>query len=172
MSRTVEAVYHRLAPIYDIVYGTLLQPGRSRALARLAPRPGESILEIGVGTGFGLGSYPDGCRIVGIDVSSAMIGRAQARLMRLRARHITLCRMDAARLAFGDEQFDAIYAPYLINVVADPIRVAREMLRVCRPSGRVVLLNHFKGIAGSNGAVCRVAGRLAERVTEIGRAHV
>jgi SAM-dependent methyltransferase len=51
--------------------------------------------------------------------------------------------MDAARLAFPDAQFDAIYALYVVNVVPDRVKVAREMLRVFRPAGRLVLLNHF-----------------------------
>ena len=63
-SRTVTIVYERLAPLYDVIYGALLEPGRRRAVARLAPRPGERILEVGVGTGFGLRRYPAGCRVV------------------------------------------------------------------------------------------------------------
>ena len=51
------------------------------------------------------------------------------------------------RVALGrafENQFDAVYAPYVMNVVPDPVTVMREMLRVCRPSGRLVLLNHFR----------------------------
>jgi phosphatidylethanolamine/phosphatidyl-N-methylethanolamine N-methyltransferase len=112
-------------------------------MTRLAPSWGESILEIGVGTGLSAVQYPRGCRVVAIDVSAHMLERAQTRLRRRGVRHVTLCRMDGAHLAFPDAQFDAVYAPYVMNVVADPATVAREMLRVCRPSGRLVLLNHF-----------------------------
>ena len=52
--------------------------------------------------------------------------------------------MDAAQLRFPDESFDVVYAPYLISVVPDPVGVAREMRRVCRPGGRIVILNHFR----------------------------
>jgi phosphatidylethanolamine/phosphatidyl-N-methylethanolamine N-methyltransferase len=164
---TVEAVYHRLAPVYDLLYGALLQPGRRRAMARLAPKSGESILEVGVGTGFGLRAYPRGCRVVAIDVSEPMIARACARLQRHRIEHVALCRMDAAQLAFGDATFDAVYAPYVINVVSDPIRAAREMLRACRPGGRLVLLNHFDRVDRSPDAVQQVVGRLASRVSRV-----
>jgi len=51
--------------------------------------------------------------------------------------------MDAARLDFPNNSFDLVYAPYVINVVADPVAVAREMRRVCRPGGCFVILNHF-----------------------------
>ena len=52
--------------------------------------------------------------------------------------------MDAADLKFADDSFDIVYAPYLISVVPDPVAVAREMRRVCRPGGRIVILNHFR----------------------------
>jgi len=55
-----------------------------------------------------------------------------------------LFEMDAAGLTFADGSFDIVYAPYLISVVPDPVAVAREMRRVCRPGGRIVILNHFR----------------------------
>jgi phosphatidylethanolamine/phosphatidyl-N-methylethanolamine N-methyltransferase len=139
----VEAVYARLAPYYDLLYGVTLEPGRRRALARLDPMRGESILEVGVGTGLSTLGYPRSCDVVAIDLSDAMLDRARARLERYEVRHVRLCRMDAARLALADASFDAVYAPYVMNVVPDPVAVAREMIRVCRPDGRIVLLNHF-----------------------------
>jgi phosphatidylethanolamine/phosphatidyl-N-methylethanolamine N-methyltransferase len=51
--------------------------------------------------------------------------------------------MDAADLKFADNGFDIVYAPYLISVVPDPVKVAQEMRRVCRPGGRIIILNHF-----------------------------
>jgi phosphatidylethanolamine/phosphatidyl-N-methylethanolamine N-methyltransferase len=162
VSDTVETVYARLAPIYDLIYGITLAPGRRQAMARLAPEPGESILEIGVGTGLSAVTYPIGCRVAAIDLSPHMIERARTRLTRLGVEHVTLCRMDAGRLAFADEQFDAIYAAYVMNIVADPVRAAHEMLRVCRPGGRIVLLNHFKN-AGGGSVLDRFLGRLASR---------
>ena len=160
-------LYRRMAPIYDACYGLLLQPGRTRAMSRLAPRPGERILEVGVGTGFGLAAYPRGCRIVAIDLSPQMLQRAGARLDRHRLTHVSLCLMNAMALAFANDSFDAVYAPYLINVVPDPIRACREMERVCRPGGRIVLLNHFDGVGGVGKAVDRGIGRVAAALTGV-----
>ena len=165
-SATIE-IYGRFAPVYDVVYGALLQPGRRRAMTRLSPGRGESILEIGVGSGLSAGAYPPWCRVVAIDVSATMMERARARLARQAVRHVVLCRMDAAHLAFPDASFDAIYAPYVINVVSDPVRVAREMLRVCRPGGRLVLLNHFDRHDRPQGAVDRFVGRVAARMSGV-----
>ena len=105
--------------------------------------------------------------MVAIDLSPRMIARAGARLRRHRLEHIQLCRMDAMHLAFPDEQFDAVYAPYVVNVVPDPVAVGREMLRVCRPGGRLVLLNHFEGVEGANAAANRIIGRLATAMTGV-----
>jgi phosphatidylethanolamine/phosphatidyl-N-methylethanolamine N-methyltransferase len=163
----IEATYERLARFYDVVYGLGLQPGRQRALLRLAPGDGERILEIGIGTGLSALGYPRSCRVVGIDLSAAMLGRARTRLVRRGLDHVSLCRMDAAQLAFPDGYFHAIYAPYVINVVSDPVAVAREMLRVCRPGGRLVLLNHFAGSRTANRMLTRIAGRLATRATGV-----
>jgi len=161
----VQAVYARLAPFYDIIYGTVLEHGRRRAIRALAPAPGESILEVGVGTGLSALLYPNGCRVAAIDLSAPMLTRARARLERHAPTDVRLCRMDAACLAFRDAQFDAVYAPYVLNVVPDPIRVAREMQRVCRPDGRIVLLNHFDAADAS--PVDRVVGRMARLVSGV-----
>jgi hypothetical protein len=58
ISQTVEAIYERLAPVYDLIYGVTLDHGRRHAMTRLAPSWGESILEIGVGTGLSAVQYP------------------------------------------------------------------------------------------------------------------
>jgi phosphatidylethanolamine/phosphatidyl-N-methylethanolamine N-methyltransferase len=163
----IDGVYRRIAPVYDSVYGVLLQPGRRRAMTSLAPGAGEHILEIGVGTGFNLTDYPDGCRVTGIDLSAPMIARAAARRRARGLTRVSLCRMDALRLAFPDQVFDAVYAPYVINVVPNPIAAAREMIRVCRPGGRLVFLNHFEGVRHSRGVTNRVSGALATWLTGV-----
>jgi phosphatidylethanolamine/phosphatidyl-N-methylethanolamine N-methyltransferase len=164
VSPSVEDVYQRLAPVYDLIYGVTLAPGRRHAMARLAPAAGESILEIGVGTGLGSTHYPAGCRVVAIDLSGHMLEKARARLLRRRVEQVTLCRMDAAHLAFASAQFDAVYAPYVLNVVPDPAAVAREMARVCRPDGRIVLLNHFDDGRGTSRWFTRLVARLISQI--------
>src|SRR5262245_21488763 len=134
------AIYRQFAPLYDVIYGALLDHGRRSAIARLAPQPGESILEVGVGSGLSAVHYPGWCRVAAIDLSAPMLERARRRLRRRRCDHVRLFRMGAARLAFRDAQFNAVYAPYVLNVVADPPAVLREILRVCRPEARLVLL--------------------------------
>ena len=90
-----------------------------------------------------------------------MIDRARSRVAKAPAAQFSFAQMDATRLAFADASFDAVYAPHVVNVVPDPIAIGREMVRVCRPDGRVVLLNHFDGVPETSNLTNQVAGRVA-----------
>jgi phosphatidylethanolamine/phosphatidyl-N-methylethanolamine N-methyltransferase len=140
----VEGVYEKLASVYDWFFGPTLHAGRLQAMQRMAISPGDRILEVGVGTGINLSLYPRDCELTGIDLSDSMLEKAYERVAEKRMRNVHLQQMDASRLLFPDASFDIVYAPYLISVVPDPVQVAREMRRVCRPGGRIVILNHFR----------------------------
>jgi phosphatidylethanolamine/phosphatidyl-N-methylethanolamine N-methyltransferase len=139
----VEGVYDKLAKVYDLIFGPTLHPGRLQAIQRMNIQPGERVLEVGVGTGINLSLYPTLCQVTGIDFSSSMLEKARERVARKDIRRVRLLQMDAADLKFADGSFDIVYAPYLISVVPDPVKVAQEMHRVCRPGGRIIFLNHF-----------------------------
>jgi len=140
----VARVYEKLASVYDFTFGPALHPGRVRSIKGINIRPGDRVLEVGVGTGINAALYPPDCSVTGIDLSGSMLEKARARVAREGIRNMRLLEMDAADLKFGDETFDIVYAPYLISVVPDPVAVAREMRRVCRTGGRIVILNHFR----------------------------
>jgi phosphatidylethanolamine/phosphatidyl-N-methylethanolamine N-methyltransferase len=139
----VEGVYDKLAKVYDLVFGPTLHPGRVQAIRRMGLKTGERVLEVGVGTGINIPLYPKDCQIAGIDFSASMLEKARDRVARGAVRAVRLLQMDAADLKFPDDSFDIVYAPYLISVVPDPVKVAQEMRRVCRRGGRIVFLNHF-----------------------------
>jgi len=140
----VERVYEKLANVYDLTFGPTLHPGRLQARERMVIRPGDHILEVGVGTGINTSLYPRNCQVTGIDLSTSMLEKARDRVKREGLRNVRLLEMDAANLTFADDTFDIVYAPYLVSVVPDPVRVVQEMRRVCRPGGRIVILNHFR----------------------------
>jgi phosphatidylethanolamine/phosphatidyl-N-methylethanolamine N-methyltransferase len=102
------------------------------------------VLEVGVGTGINAALYPRDCQVTGIDFSASMLEKARERVSRKRLQHVRLMEMDAAALKFADESFDIVYAPYLVNCVSDPVKVVSEMRRVCKPGGKIVILNHFR----------------------------
>jgi phosphatidylethanolamine/phosphatidyl-N-methylethanolamine N-methyltransferase len=139
----VEGVYDKLAKVYDLTFGPALHPGRLQAIQRMDIQPGERVLEVGVGTGINLSLYPKNCTVTGIDFSSSMLEKARERAARKEIRNMRLLQMDAGDLKFADGSFDIVYAPYLISVVPDPVKVAQEMHRVCRSGGRIIFLNHF-----------------------------
>jgi phosphatidylethanolamine/phosphatidyl-N-methylethanolamine N-methyltransferase len=140
----VDRVYAKLCPVYDLIFGAPLQAGRIAAIAGMDLRPGSSVLEVGVGTGLNAVLYPRDCRVTAIDRSASMLDKARERIRLRGLTNVRVMEMDAANLTFRDESFDRVYAPYLISVVSDPVSVMREMVRVCRRGGMVVILNHFR----------------------------
>ena len=140
----VERVYEKLANVYDLVFGPTLHPGRLVAMERMGIRPDDRVLEVGVGTGINTSLYPTNCHVTGIDLSASMLEKARERVKREGLRNVRLLEMDAGRLTFADDSFDIVYAPYLVSVVPDPVAVVREMRRVCKPGGKIIVLNHFR----------------------------
>jgi len=137
-------VYANLSSVYDFIFGPALHPGRVDAIERMGIKAGDRVLEVGVGTGINAPLYPRDCTVTGVDLSARMLAKARARIARKGVRNLRLVEMDAANLKFADDTFDIVYAPYVISVVPDPVSVTREMRRVCRPGGRIVILNHFR----------------------------
>ena len=138
-----EDVYHKIAKVYDVMFGPILHPGRLLALERMGIASGDRVLEVGVGTGINAALYPRDCQVTGIDFSPSMLEQARARVARKELSHVRLMEMDAADLKFPDESFDIVYAPYLVNCVSDPLKVVREMRRVCKPGGKIVIAQPF-----------------------------
>ena len=161
----VENVYDKLAKVYDLIFGPTLHPGRLQAIERMGIKAGERVLEVGVGTGINLSLYPREAAVTGIDFSSSMLEKARERAAKPDAAPVRLLQMDAADLKFADDSFDIVYAPYLISVVPDPVQVAQEMRRVCRPGGRIIFLNHF---LSPNAVLSRVERLISPATIHIG----
>lgn len=161
----VERVYEKLANVYDLVFGPTLHPGRLVAMERMGIRPGDRVLEVGVGTGINTSLYPTNCVVTGIDLSSSMLEKARERVQREGIRNVRLIEMDAGALTFADDSFDIVYAPYLVSVVPDPVKVVREMRRVCKPGGKIIVLNHFRS---ANAVLSRLERAISPFTVHIG----
>jgi len=141
----VKKAYRRYAPGYDLYFGALLHHGRRKAVEKMNCRPGEMVLEAGVGTGLSLPLYDRLVRVVGIDVSPEMLEKAR----RLKERKgldnvVALEEMDAERMTFPDDSFDKVVAMYVVSVAPDAVRLVEEMRRVCKPGGELFIVNHFR----------------------------
>lgn len=139
----LERVYSRYAGFYDRIFRRVSSAPRMAIFRTLAIQPGERVLEVGVGTGLCLPWYPSHCDVVGIDLSAAMLQKAAQRVEAERLTHVSLHRMDAGEMAFAENSFDYVIAAYVVTAVPDYRRLMSEMIRVCRPGGRIILLNHF-----------------------------
>jgi phosphatidylethanolamine/phosphatidyl-N-methylethanolamine N-methyltransferase len=142
---TVKTAYRRYAGFYDALFGPVLQPGRRAVLEALKLKPGNRVLEVGVGTGLSLPMYPSSVQVTGIDVSSEMLAKARTRVARRSLANVeALLEMDAETMAFPDASFDKVVAMYVMPVVRNPARVMEELHRVCRPDGEIYIVNHVK----------------------------
>ncbi len=139
----VEKAYERWAPIYDLVFGKVFAKGRQSTIAE-ADRIGGRILDVGVGTGLSLSDYARTTRICGVDISEPMLRRAQQRVRELKLGNVdVLAVMDAKHLAFPDNFFDAVVAQYVITAVPDPEATLDDFIRVLKPGGELILVNHI-----------------------------
>jgi phosphatidylethanolamine/phosphatidyl-N-methylethanolamine N-methyltransferase len=137
--------YRTYAPVYDVLYGYVLDRGRlamTQAVAALNPA---ALLEVGVGTGLTLARYPAESKVVGIDLSEEMLEVARLRRKRLNGRDVHLEVMDAEAMSFDDASFDVVTIPYVLSVTPNPEKLVAEARRVCRKGGTIFILNHFSG---------------------------
>ena len=120
-----------------------MEPGRRQTIERMSFRPGERVLEVGVGTGLSLSMYPRTVRVTGIDLSTEMLAQAREKVVEEGLSHVALSEMNAERMAFADGSFDKVVAMYVASTVPNPARLVAEMRRVCRSEDGIFILNHF-----------------------------
>ena len=160
----VREAYRRWAPVYDYTFGRVSMAGRRHAVEMINGSAGD-VLEVGVGTGLSLPDYKPHLKITGIDLAPKMLAKARERVVKEKLGHVAgLHEMDATNLEFDDDSFDTVVAMYVITVVPEPEKVMRELARVTKPGGQVMLVNHFSQDDGVRGWVERQMAPFADLV--------
>jgi phosphatidylethanolamine/phosphatidyl-N-methylethanolamine N-methyltransferase len=137
-------VYSDFAHFYDRLWGRVFVDREHAVIESLNLRPGQRVLEVGVGTGISLDAYPPYVHVVGVDPSPEMLEHAKTKARENQLKNVELSQGDALNLNMPDASFDVVCAFHVITVVPDPIRMMSEMYRVCKPGGRIVIINHFR----------------------------
>jgi ubiquinone/menaquinone biosynthesis C-methylase UbiE len=140
-SQEISRKYDRFAPWYDLVEGVPDFLGVKKLRQRLLQRASGKVLEVAVGTGKNLAYYPPNCRIMAVDVSQEMLKLAMQRAQKL-SMDVSFLQMDAENLAFSDNSFDTVVSALSTCTFPNPVIALREMARVCRNDGKILLLEH------------------------------
>jgi phosphatidylethanolamine/phosphatidyl-N-methylethanolamine N-methyltransferase len=159
----VKSTYRFYAPMYDYLFGAVLEPGRKALCQEVALLQPARLLEIGVGTGLLLSQYPASTHITGIDISDEMLTLAKHKAQNLSHMSIHLETMDAEKLTYADHSFDCVVVPYVLSVTPDPGALIKELKRVCKKDGHIIIVNHFSG-SGVWLVLEKLAKNLAERI--------
>jgi phosphatidylethanolamine/phosphatidyl-N-methylethanolamine N-methyltransferase len=136
-------LYAEFAPLYDKVFGKIFYNRLEQVIENLGIPPGAKVLEVGAGTGTSFPAYPAHCEIIGVDLAPDMLARARQKLQENGWSHIKVMEMNALDLQFRENTFDYVMAFHVVTVVPDPVRMIAEAKRVCKPGGRIVIVNHF-----------------------------
>lgn len=160
---SIQKAYKRYAKYYNFYFGWIFHPGRQTAVELADRSPGTRVLEVGVGTGLSLPLYPPDVKVTGIDLSKEMLHYAKELVKEDGLKNVeNLLVMDAEHMTFPDSSFDSIVAMYVATVVPDPRQFVNELRRVCKPGGKIILLNHFANKE-------RLFGKVAELISPISK---
>lgn len=138
-SDIIKRRYNRTAIFYDAMDWMIPTSFRKQAVELAKGK----VLEVGVGTGSNLSYYTQGCQVTGIDFSPGMLAKARKKVHRATV-PVTLLEMDAQHMDFPDNTFDTVIATCVFCSVPDPVQGLREVRRVCKPEGQIILLEHVR----------------------------
>ena len=142
-TETIRKRYNRISKIYDLMDKPMEMMTPETWRKEILDGAVGKVLEVGVGTGKNIKYYPESVDITGIDFSEKMLERA-----RLKAKFIKkppkLVKMNVQNLDFEDNTFDYVYTTYVFCSVPDPVEGLKEIKRVLKPGGKLIMLEHVR----------------------------
>ena len=156
----IRAYWERVAPDYDTASAGLERRFLAESRPWVCSRASGDVLEVAIGTGANLPFYPSGVRLTGLDANATMLDAAR-RKVRGAGLDVTLVEGDALALPFADASFDTVVCTFALCGVPDERAALREMVRVLRPGGDLLLADH---VAATNPLVLALL-RAVEAVT-------
>ncbi|WP_034552064.1 class I SAM-dependent methyltransferase [Carnobacterium funditum] len=158
-TKKIKNRYNRVSKIYDVLEGPMEAMTMSTWREKLVTTiEGKQVLEVGVGTGKNLVLYPEDLEITGIDFSEKMLEKA---IQKTKGKeNIRLIEMDAQDMSFADDTFDTVVTSCVFCSVPDPVKGLKEIRRVCKANGKIVMLEHMRSHHN-------VAGKFMDRVNFI-----
>ena len=130
-------IYKNLVPAYQALWPAVAKKRISAAVDSLAIPRAAKVLEVGVGTGLSLESYPEDAIVTGVDLSESMLAEAEQLILDRDWDHVNVLPMNAEELEF-------VTSFHTISVVSRPDAMMSEIVRVCKPGGRILIVNHFR----------------------------
>lgn len=135
--------YDRVSRFYDFFEQPMELMALKRYRQEILKNVTGKVLEVGVGTGKNIPYYPEGITITAIDFSSRMLERARDKAVKL-YRSIDFHLMDAQNMDFPDNTFDYVFTTCVFCSVPDPVQGLKEIRRVCKPDGMIIMLEHVR----------------------------
>lgn len=160
-SEKIKKRYDRVSVVYDWMDKMIKQKWRQEILQHLKG----NVLEVGIGTGGNLTFYPKGISLTGIDFSPGMLNKARKKAGSLNLPYqLKLLEMNAENMNFPDDSFDYVVATCVYCSVPNPINGLKEMRRVCKPKGEILLLEHMRSENEAIGKIMDVLNPLTVKL--------
>ncbi len=141
MKSKTQQRYNRIAGLYDILEAPMEHMFSTRRKDLLKEASGKT-LEVGIGTGKNIEYYPAEVQLTGIDFSEKMLERARKKAEDFPT--VRLLLMDAQNMSFEDNSFDTVVTSCVFCSVPDPVQGLKEIKRVCKTGGKILMLEHVR----------------------------